>query len=314
MPAGRRRTASRGAWTGAAAIAAALLLTSCQVPPENHGVARATLERPVDPAAAAALPSELRPGEEFVIATNAPYPPYEMFAAPGRQELTGLEIDLGTAIGYALGIRVRFVQQPFDGLVPGLQAGSYDAIMATLRATPEREEELELVNYATIGGTGLMVLDANTDVDGYEDLCGRAVGVQNGAVQHELLALESALCESEGRGAIRVRSYPNFTDIQLALFTSTVDVAVGDSPVLLSAAAANDQLRAFVDEDGPRASEEEGYVAIGLRKGDDELAEAFVRALEALQEDGTYDTILDHYDLAFTAMHDPHVSRLAEES
>ncbi|GAB3051876.1 ABC transporter substrate-binding protein [Sediminivirga luteola] len=300
----------RGGGLLGAVLVCALALAGCQVPPENEGVDPALLDRAADPAL---LPEPWSQGDEFVIATNAPYPPYEMFTAPGRQELTGLEVDLGTAIGAALGLDVRFVQQPFDGLIPGLQAGSYDAIMATLRATPEREQELDLVNYATIGGTGIMTAATDEDVQGYEDLCGLTVGMQSGAIQHELITAESELCVDEGEEPIDSRFYPSITDIQLALFTGGVDAAVGDSPVLISAAAANDQLRAFVDEDGPRASTEEGYVAIGLPKDSPELAEAMITALEELIEDGTYQTIFEHYGLEFTAIDHPHLSRLGED-
>lgn len=290
------------------------VLAGCQVPPENHGVPEQELKSGVDPDVVKLLPADLQEGGDFTIATNAPYPPYEIFAAPGRQELVGMEIDLGNALGSVMGLDTRFIQQSFDGLVPGVQAGKYQAVMATLRATEEREEQLDIVNYAKIGGTGLMVLKEDSRIDGYEDLCGRTAGVQSGAVQHDLLVAESDLCVKEGRGAITVRYFPNFTDIQLSLFTGGVDVVVGDAPVLLAAASAQPNVRTFVDEKGPRASVEEGFVGIGLPHDSPELVEAFTAALRVLVADGRYDRILKQYKLEYTALDNPHQSQLGEDN
>ena len=51
------------------------------------------------------------------IATEGAFPPFNFFKG---KTLTGFEVDLGTAIGKGLGLKVEWVTQPFDNLLIGL--------------------------------------------------------------------------------------------------------------------------------------------------------------------------------------------------
>ncbi|MBC8172022.1 MAG: amino acid ABC transporter substrate-binding protein, partial [Anaerolineae bacterium] len=72
--------------------------------------------------------SELFPGE-LRIAVDASYPP---FAVATADDLFGLDIDLGRAIGERIGIPVRFVNMGYDGLYDSLQTGQTDLILSAL--------------------------------------------------------------------------------------------------------------------------------------------------------------------------------------
>src|SRR4026207_17662 len=72
--------------------------------------------------------------------------PYQMPNPRDPEKIIGFEVDLADALGKRLGMEPRFVQQQWDGLVPGLQRGEYDAVIAGLEITPER---LEKINFSS---------------------------------------------------------------------------------------------------------------------------------------------------------------------
>ena len=79
--------------------------------------------------------------EALVIGSDATYPPFEFTDDKGQ--LTGVSIELGTAIAKDLGIPVEFKNIAFDGLVPALQTGSIDIIISSMTDTEERRKSLD---------------------------------------------------------------------------------------------------------------------------------------------------------------------------
>ena len=151
-----------------------------------------------DPELQALVPQEILDAGSVTVATNAPFAPYEMFESETSETLIGLEPDLGHAVGALLGVEFEFQQQPFDGLIPGVQAGKYDVVMATFFDTAEREAVVDMVNYSA-SGSGLLVATGNPE--GYEtsaDLCGASVAVQPGSAQVDIVAGFSEECVAAG--------------------------------------------------------------------------------------------------------------------
>ena len=71
--------------------------------------------------------------------------PYQMPDPRDPAKIIGFEVDIADALGKRLGMEPRFVQQQWDGLVPGLQRGEYDAVIAGLEITPERLEKISFL-------------------------------------------------------------------------------------------------------------------------------------------------------------------------
>ncbi len=76
----------------------------------------------------------------ITIATEGAFPPYNMHAPDGS--LTGFEIDYAHALCADMKVKCDIIAQDWDGIIPGLQAGKYDAIMAAMSITPKRKEVL----------------------------------------------------------------------------------------------------------------------------------------------------------------------------
>jgi polar amino acid transport system substrate-binding protein len=73
--------------------------------------------------------------------SNAPY----TFFAPGKA-LTGFEYEIINAVAHRLGRQAEFVQNDWNGLIPGLNRGLYDCVICGIEITSEKADE---VNFST---------------------------------------------------------------------------------------------------------------------------------------------------------------------
>jgi len=75
------------------------------------------------------------------IATEGAYAPWN-FTAPGGK-LEGYEIDLANELCKRMKVTCEIVSQDWDGIIPALNAGKYDAIMAGMNVTDKRKEVIQ---------------------------------------------------------------------------------------------------------------------------------------------------------------------------
>ena len=104
-----------------------------------------------DPALHAMLPDAIKKAGKVRVATDVPYPPFEMFVKEGESALTGLDYDLGQALGGRLGVTFAYTPQKFDGIVPAIQAGKFDAAMSAITDNKERQQVVDFVDYSQFG-------------------------------------------------------------------------------------------------------------------------------------------------------------------
>src|SRR5438034_7106672 len=72
--------------------------------------------------------------------------PYTFPDPKDPAHIIGFEVDLANALAARMGRKARFVQNQWDGLVPGLERGEYDVVINGLEITPERAERINFSN------------------------------------------------------------------------------------------------------------------------------------------------------------------------
>ncbi|GAA2779175.1 ABC transporter substrate-binding protein [Streptomyces showdoensis] len=243
------------------------------------------------------LPAKIKKAGTVRVATDVPYPPFEMFVKEGESTLTGLDYDLGQALGAKLGVTFAFTPQKFDGIVPAIQAGKFDAAMSAITDNKERQKVVDFVDYSQ-SGSGVLVADGNPGKIGtLDDLCGKKVAVQAATHQLDLLKAHQDACGKAGKGKIDIQTFPKDSDAQLALRSGKVVAQVLTKPAAGWVAKTADAGKAFDLVEDPAASG--GYDAtpngIAISKQLPELTDAIQKALQSLIDEGTLLRIYNKY-------------------
>ena len=90
--------------------------------------------------------------ETVKIATEGAYAPWNFSTPQGK--LDGFELELAMELCRRMNVKCEVVAQDWDGIIPALQAGKYDAIMAGMNITPKREEVIQFSRTYAAGPHG----------------------------------------------------------------------------------------------------------------------------------------------------------------
>lgn len=223
------------------------------------------------------------------IGVDVPYEPMEYRTSEG--ELTGFDIDLGNAMCAEIGIQCEWVVQAWDGIIPGLAARKYDAIMSSMTINDERREHVLFSEpYFTPPSAWFAPADLDMETPDASSLEGLTIGVQRGTLQ------DNYVTDLYGDVA-EVKRYGTADDLVLDMDADRVDIGFLDFPVGKSTLLDSESGEYKVV--GEQITEPKEYFGdgfgIAFRKRDQELADAFNQALATLKENGTYDEIFNRY-------------------
>ena len=238
---------------------------------------------------------------KVTIATEGAFKPWNFVDASGR--LAGFEIELGNELCRRLHLDCKFVKKKWKGIITALIDGEYDAIMAAVSITPDRQKLVEFSrSYANSPGTLIvrfdhplagMKIDMNfitlDSIDSEERkaldnlaelLRGKVVGAQI-STTHEKFA-QKFLSHTA-----TVRSFDFQDTLDLELYTERLDAAVGPMsywvPMIQSPSGKEFKTVGPGMVGGPFGK----GVGVAVRKGDKDLADLFSRAINETIKDGT---------------------------
>ncbi|MBI4473173.1 MAG: amino acid ABC transporter substrate-binding protein, partial [Acidobacteria bacterium] len=220
--------------------------------------------------------------QEFVWAADseggAPYV-FPDLRRPDR--IVGFEVDIANALASRLGLTPRFVQNQWDGLVPGLERNEYGFVINGLEITPERAE---VINFSTPYYYSTLTLTVRLDegrIQRADDLSGHIVGTLKASFAEQYL----------GRlGGVTIRSYEGQVNPYMDLALGRLDAVVMDTPIALYYAIGS-QVR-NVELSGVRLA-----FGIGVRKADTERLAQVNAAIEAMKQDGSLKTIYQDWGI-----------------
>jgi polar amino acid transport system substrate-binding protein len=242
-----------------------------------------------DSALAARLPAKVKSAGVINSGTDASYAPIESIAEDGKT-IEGFDVDLGNAMGAKLGVKINFVNSPFDSIIPGIDSGKYDVGFSSFTPTAQRMQKVDFVNYLN-NGTLWAVKKGNPGKINADDACGKKVAVQKGTTQVDDITARSKKCTDAGKPAITVDQYQLQTDATTAVVSGKDDAMLADSPVVSYAVVkSGGQVEQLGDQYGAAPT------GIALPKGSP-LTQLFADTLTALIKDGTYGKITSKWGL-----------------
>ncbi|MGO4566882.1 transporter substrate-binding domain-containing protein [Rhizobium sp. 2YAF20] len=243
------------------------------------------------------------------IATEGEFRPWNFTKADGT--LDGYEIDLIKYLCAHMKVECTTVVQSFDGMIPALNAGKFDAIISGMSATPKREEVIAFSeSYGTTGQTfatlnsGALaqlplkgeVFSLASDEAGAAEavkklapmLKGKTIGVQGSSIA-------AAFLDKYLKDIATIQEYKTTEQHDLDLKAGRVDLIMASTAYLSTAAAKPGNEDMVLT--GPRF--QGGLLgrgsSVGLRKSDTELKARFNEAIASAKADGTIKALSDKW-------------------
>lgn len=208
------------------------------------------------------------------VAMSGQYPPFNFVDADNN--VTGLDAELARALAERIGLRAEIVTTAWDGILAGLIAGRYDAIIGSMTITDERRRAVDFVGPYYHAGRAVFV-PVDSSVQSLDDLSGRRVGATLGET-HERWA--------RAQSGWRVRSLKGLPELLLEVGAGRVDAIVQDDVAVWAALkTTGDSLRKL---DTPSIEAARTDIGIAIRKDELALHAALQNALDAMRADGSF--------------------------
>jgi arginine/ornithine transport system substrate-binding protein len=221
------------------------------------------------------------------IGTEGAYPPFNSIDSNGQ--LVGFDIDIAKALCAAANFECEFVVQDWDGIIPGLIAKKYDAIIASMSITDERNQVVDFTNkYYNTPAKFVAAKGAGFDISP-QGLKGKVVGVQRATIHENFLRAKFP--------QIEVRTYATQDEANADLVAGRVDLVMADSVALLEGFLKTDAGEGF-EFVGPGYNDPKYHgegAGIAVRKGDDDLRVRLNDAIDKIRADGTYQKVAGKY-------------------
>lgn len=223
--------------------------------------------------------SSIKSAGVLKIGTEGTYPPFTYHDASGK--LAGFDVEIGREIAKRIGVKAEFVEGKWDGLIAGLDAKRYDAVINQVSITPERQAKFDFSEPYLSSKAVLIVNSNNTAIKSFDDLKGKKSA-------HTLTSNYAQLARKYGAEVVGTDGFDQSVSL----------VAQGRADATI-----NDNL-SFLDfkkhkPDAPvkivAAQSDAEQVGVLIRKDNPQLQQAINTAIDGIKSDGTYQKISNTY-------------------
>ncbi|MFZ3144519.1 ABC transporter substrate-binding protein [Psychrobacter glacincola] len=153
------------------------------------------------------------------IATEGAYAPFNYTNADGT--LGGFDIEIANAICADMQVTCEIMAQDWDGIIPGLKAGKYDAIVAAMSVTPERAQQVAFTDpYFSNALVFLAKKDSIFDPSNSSDIDSHSIAAQRSTISSQWL--EKAYPKAD------MKLYDTLSNAFLDLGSGRVDAMISD--------------------------------------------------------------------------------------
>ena len=236
--------------------------------------------------------------DKIRIGTEGAYPPWNSKDESGK--LIGFEVELAYTLCRYIGEQCTIVEQDWDGMIPALIMRKFDAIMAGMSITAERQKAInfsqgyadEVASLAVMKGSSLEGLDTPAGINLTKPnaaakkalktltsaLAGKTVCVQTATIHQNFL-------DSGDVGKVNVRTYKTQDEVNLDLASGRCDAALAAAVAFSDYAEKSGKPVVLTGPTFSGGAFGNG-VGVGIRKDDTELLKAFNKAIDQARKNG----------------------------
>ncbi len=244
--------------------------------------------------------------DKIRIGTEGAYPPWNSKDASGK--LIGFEVELAWSLCRYMERQCEIVEQDWDGMIPALLMRKFDAIMAGMSITAERQKTItfsqgyadEVAQLAVMKGSSLEGMDTPSGINlslGGSDV-NKALKTLTGALAGKTVCVQTAtihqnFLDSGDVGAVNVRTYKTQDEVNLDLASGRCDAALAAAVAFTDYAEKSGKSVVLVGPTFSGGAFGNG-VGVGIRQGGDdtigkrdaELLKSFNKAIDEARKDG----------------------------
>lgn len=235
--------------------------------------------------------------EEFRVGLECNYAPFnwtqveaDELSVPidgGMGFAGGYDVEIAKRIAEGLGRELVIVKIEWDGLIPALQSGMIDAVIAGMSPTAERKLTVSFSDAYYNSDLVIVVRkdSAYANATSLADFSGAKITGQLNTFHYTVI--------DQIEGVQKMTAMDNFPAMIVALNAGVIDGYVSERPGAVSACAANADLTYITFEQGFEASEEDTSIAVALRQTDTELCAQINEILAGIDVD-TRNELMDN--------------------
>jgi L-cystine transport system substrate-binding protein len=223
--------------------------------------------------------ADVQSAKALRIGTEGTYAPFTFHDASGQ--LVGFDVEIGREVAKRLGVGATFVEGKWDGLIAGLAADRYDAVINQVGITEERKARFDFSDPYIVSKAVLIVKQGNEAIKGFGDLKGKRAA-------QSLTSNYGRLAEEAGATLVGTDGFDQ--SVQLVL-TGRADATINDNLSFLDFKKQKpDAPVVVVATQGEAAAS-----GIIVQKDNPDLVAAINKALGEMKADGTYEAISQRY-------------------
>ncbi len=161
--------------------------------------------------------------KQIVVATEARFAPFESVE---NGKIVGYGADL---MHYVLdadlpGVKVRQLDLPFQGILPGLDTGKFDFVVTSVTVNKARFEQFAFTVPIAESTVALLKRADDADINTLNDLNGRVIGSQAGSGQLAVLRALDDKLKAQGQPGIKtIKEYVGFDEAYADLANGRLD-------------------------------------------------------------------------------------------
>ncbi len=208
--------------------------------------------------------------------------PFAMVNPDSTEQLIGFEVEIMQEIAKQLNVKLEFVQNSWDGLIPGLKSKNYHVAINGIEITPERQKEVRFTRPYYVTFEQLVVRKNQDNIDSLSDLKSKKVGTLKSSLAQTIL---------ENEGGIEIVTYESEVAAYSDLKNNRTQAVLLDSPIAIYYALPDPDLKLVGAPIGQM------QYGIAVNKNDPELFLKIDTALKKLEKSGRLKEILERWNL-----------------
>lgn len=218
------------------------------------------------------------------IGVDLPYAPYQYREPDGT--ISGFEVDIVNAACEHMQRECEWVEQSWDGIIPGLMARKYDFIASAMNITEDRSRQVTFsIPYYQVPSVWVGQAGNDPDVEG--DLIDLKIGVQQATIQDEYVTNfypDAQIQRYSDSASVVADMHAGRLDLVFTAFSLAQETMLNDERF--------SQYGNLIT--GPEAIYGPG-IGAAFRPRDKQLINDFNQAIQELKENGTFEHLYQRY-------------------